>query len=147
MSTPTTVYANWSGVTYTPAGGSAVPITNVDSIDNDPGGQLSAYSGSANRFPIVIANLMNKPTVSVKSSNIGVLAALIPGTVGVLVAILNDALNGAGVASGALQFTWSNCVVRNNPFSGAHASYASGTASFECFSTDGVTSPEAIVVK
>ena len=146
MPTPTTLYANWTGVQFTPAGGVPIVISRVSNVEFDPGGQLTAYSGDGNRFPVGLFNLMNQPRATLESENIGAISSLAPGALGTFVAVLNDARNGAGVGSGAIQYTLSNAVVQNTPAGGRHQHFARGKATFLAFSADGVTSPLAAVV-
>ena len=146
MPTPTTIFANWTGVQFTPSSGSPIVISRVSNVEFDPGGQLTAYSGDGNRYPVGLFNLMNQPKATVESENVGAISSLAPGALGTFVAVLNDAKNGAGPGSGAIQYTLSNAVVQNTHAGGRHQQFARGKAVLHAFSSDGVTSPLAAVV-
>jgi len=132
---------NWTSTGFTPTGGSLQAVSRVSGIDIDPGGQLLEYSGDGNRFPVAIFNHMNKPSFTINSENIGVLSSLAPGAVGVVSSILNDPKNGAGAGSGAILFALANAVLENPKMGGKHMAYATGSATFKGYSSDGVTSP------
>lgn len=141
MPTPTKLYSGWSGVSFTPDGGVAIPITQVSSVGFDPGGELTEYMGDTDRFPTGLFNLSNKPTATVTTANIGTLMSLPFGTVGTLAATLNDVVNKATTAGGAIEFVLENAVLKSAPASAKHGSIAEGTATFGAYSTDGVTNP------
>ncbi len=141
MPSSTTLYSNWTGVGFRPGGGPLIPINRVQSVGFDPGSQLIPYSGDGDRYPVGLFNLSNQPSAVVVSNNIGALLSIPPGTVGTLVATLNDARNGALADGGAITFTLDNAVVQNAPTSARHAQIADGSVTFLAFSSDGVTSP------
>jgi hypothetical protein len=146
MATPSTLYMNWTQVQFTPAGGTAIAITRVSHVEIDPGGQLLSYSGDANRFKVAVFNYMNEPKLTIHSEHIGVLSALAPGAVGAVQSVLNDPKNGDGTGSGAIKYVLSNAVLQNNPTGGRHMQYATGSAAFHAFSSDGTTSPLSATV-
>jgi hypothetical protein len=146
MATPTTLYMNWTQVQFTPTGGSALVINRVSNVEINPGGQLHAYSGDANRYKVAVFNYMNEPHLTVHSENIGVLTSLSPGAVGAVQAVLNDPKNGDSAGSGAIKYVLANAVLENNPTGGRHMQYATGSASFRAFSSDGTTSPLSATV-
>lgn len=131
---------NWSAVGFTPTSGTLQSITKVDDVQIDPGGKLKSYSGDTDLFVTTIVTDVANPKVTVKSSNVGVIQGLTPGTVGVFTATLKDA---KGVVGGDIVYTVSNAVVENTPGGGKHADFADATATFMAFSSDGTTNPIA----
>jgi hypothetical protein len=141
MPTPTTLIMNWTGVTFTPAGGSAIPLKRVNSVNFDPGGQLLPYSGDGDRYPTAMVLAMSSPTASLSTSNISQISALAIGTVGTLVAIANDAVNGILTGGGAITYTLINAVVAGTPWGGQHAQFGTANLTFQAYSSDGSTTP------
>jgi hypothetical protein len=146
MATPTTIYANWTQVQFTPSGGSPIVFSRVSGVDFDPGGTLLPYSGDANRYPVALINMMNHPRATVQCENLAIVNAVAPGSKGTFQAVLNDAINGDGVGSGAIRFALSNAVVQNSPVGGRHQHYAHGTVTLHGYSSDGTTNPLSATV-
>src|ERR1700730_12544482 len=146
MDTPTTLYLNWTHVQFTPQGSAALVLNRVSNIQIDPGGQILKYSGDANRYKVACFNAMNEPKVTISTENLGVLSSLNPGAVGVVQAVLTDPKNGDGIGSGAIKYLLNNAVLENTPQGGQHMQFATGTATFQCFSSDGATSPISATV-
>jgi hypothetical protein len=136
-------FMNWTGVGFTPAGGSLTSITGVSSVSIDPGGTLAKFSGDGDRYSTTIVNDMNDPKVSVQSADLAAVRANPSGTAGVFVATFNDAKNGTG--AGAITFTVAG-VVDNNAIQGAHRQFGQGTFSLSGWSSDGVTNPISVTV-
>lgn len=116
-------------------------IKKVTSFSPNPGGELIKFSGDNDRYPTVIANAMNNPTVSVTTGDIGTMQGFAPGTVSTITATMGDALAASG---GAINWTISNAVFRNHTPSQPHGNFGSTTAEFDCYSSDGSTSPFSI---
>jgi hypothetical protein len=129
---------NWTAVGFTPSGGSLTTITRVTSVGIGTGGQLLPFSGDNDRFPTVIANVMNMPGASVTTGNIAQIMALSPGTRGTFTATHKDA---RGATNGDIVYTLINAVVASPDANGPHGSYGSGTVSWQAFSSDGSTNP------
>ncbi len=136
----TKLQLNWTAVGFTPTAGVLTTIAHVQNVHIDPGGELLPYSGGLDRFPTVIVNAYNNPSATVESGDIATMQGFSPGTVGIFTATHSDAELAAG---GAIVYTLSNAIVKNNPSSGAHRQYGSGSLSFLAYSSDGVTNPLA----
>lgn len=132
-------FMNWTGVAFTPSGGTATPITGVTSVSIDTGGNLLKFSGDGDRYNTTVVNDHNEPVVTVHAADLAAVRANPPGTVGTFTATHNDARNGTG--SGAITYTLANAVVATNPVQGSHRQFGQGTVTIAAFSTDGVTNP------
>lgn len=132
-------FMNWTGVSFTPIGGSATPITGVTSVTIDTGGSLAKFSGDGDRYNTTVVNDLNDPTITVQAADLAGIRANPVGTIGMFAATHNDARNGAG--TGAITYTLANAVIASNPVHGAHRQFGHGTLTVGAFSTDGVTNP------
>lgn len=132
-------FMNWTGVTFTPVGGSPVAITGVTSVSIDGGGTLLKFSGDGDRYNTTVVNDFNEPTVTVQAADLAAIRANPVGTVGTFSATHNDAKNGPG--TGAVTYTLSNAVVASNAIKGSHRQFGQGTLTLVAFSGDGVTNP------
>ena len=132
-------FLNWTGVSFTPAGGSPVAITGVTSVSIDSGGSLLKFSGDGDRYNTTVVNDFNEPLISVQAADLVAIRSYPVGTVGTFVATHNDARNGAG--SGAITYTLSNAVIASNSVRGSHKQFGQGSLTLTSFSTDGVTNP------
>lgn len=127
---------NWTTVTFNGA-----TITGVTSLSFDNGGSVAKFSGDGDKYPTTVINDMNNPSATLASADVAAIYAMPPGTRSSLVATLNDAKGGVTSGNGARTFTLANAVVENNPISGAHRQFASGTVTFQAESSDGSTNP------
>jgi hypothetical protein len=132
-------YMNWTGVSFTPQGGTLTAITGVSTVAIDNGGSLIKFSGDGDRFNTTVVNDFNEPSVTITTADLAIVNTWPVGTVGTVVATHNDAKNGVG--TGAITYTLTNAVLSKRPLSGAHRQFGQGTITFECFSSDGVTNP------
>jgi hypothetical protein len=132
-------FMNWTGVSFTPTGGSSTTITGVTSVAIDSGGSLAKFAGDGDRFVTAMVNDFNDPTVTVHAADLSAIRANPVGTVGTLTATHNDAKNGVG--TGAVTYTLTNAVVASCQVQGAHRQFGQGSVTFAAFSTDGVTNP------
>ncbi len=132
-------FMNWTGVTYTPNGGSPMAITGVTSVSIDSGGSLLKFAGDGDRYNTTVVNDFNEPSITVQAADLAAIRANPVGTVGTFTATHNDAKNGAG--SGSITYTLANAVVATNPVKGSHRQFGQGTLTLAAFSTDGVTNP------
>lgn len=137
-------FLNWSGVTFTPAGGTAIVINEVQSMNINDRVTLTGESGDADAMPSAKTLTYLDPQVTIRAQDIGALESLIPGVRGTLTGILNDFYNGEG--TGARTYTISNCVVGSNTTDDTHRQAAVGTKVLETYSPDGRTSPIAVAV-
>ena len=132
-------FMNWTGVTFTPQGGTTTAITGVTSVKIDSGGSLMKFSGDGDRYSTTVVNDFNDPPITVPSAD---LAAVMAFPVGTFTATHNDAKNGTG--TGAITYTLSNAVVANHPVQGSHRQFGFGDITFTAFALDGVTNPLSV---
>ena len=81
-------FMNWTGVAFTPSGGTATPITGVTSVAIDTGGSLAKFSGDGDRYNTTVVNDFNEPVVTVQAAD---LAAVRANPVGDRRHVLGDA--------------------------------------------------------
>ena len=135
---------NWTGVTFTPVGGSPTVLTGVTSVAIDSGGSLLKFAGDGDRYNTTVVNDFNDPTITVQAADLAAIRANPVGTVGTFTATHNDAKNGTG--SGSITYTLSNAVVAQTNVKGSHRQFGQGTLLLSAFSSDGVTNPLAVSV-
>ena len=135
---------NWTGVTFTPVGGSPTVITGVTSVSIDSGGSLLKFAGDGDRYSTTVVNDFNDPTITVNAADLAAIRANPVGTVGTFTATHNDAKNGTG--SGSITYTLSNAVVAQTNVKGSHRQFGQGTLVLSAFSSDGVTNPLSLSV-
>jgi hypothetical protein len=131
---------NWTGVAFTPTGGSATSITRVTAGMFGQGGHLIKFKGDTDQYPTIIAAPTVEPNCSFTTADVGTMMGFAPGTGGSLAATLNDAKAAAG---GAVNFTLSNAVFESASATGQHAQFATVTGTWHAYSSDGVTNPLA----
>lgn len=141
MGVPANRFVNFSGVTFTPSGGSAVVITEVQNIGYDPKAKLIQASGDADLYDTAVALVSIAPEITIESQNLIALQSLVPGTHGTLTYILHDFYNGTG--TGAITRTITGCVVGSPTQDSKHRQAATGRLVLQAFSADGITSPVA----
>ncbi len=124
---------NWTSVQFASTG-----LTRVTSVTFSQGGELIEFAGDNNRYPVVIANSINRPRCSITSGDVATLMGIAPGTSGTIAATQNDALGGAG---GAVNWTMNNAVHQNTDDTGRWGQFATATAAFRAYAADGATNP------
>lgn len=82
----TALQLNWSSVEF-----ASTPLTRVTAIMFDQGGELIEFAGDNDRYPVVIANPMNRPRCSITSADVATLMGIVPGTSGTITATQVDA--------------------------------------------------------
>ena len=87
----TALQLNWSSVEF-----ASTPLTRVTAIMFDQGGELIEFAGDNDRYPVVIANPMNRPRCSITSADVATLMGIAPGTSGTITATQVDALEATG---------------------------------------------------
>lgn len=132
MATASNLYINWSGVTVTPTApsGSAITLDGVTEIDIDAKSALQSFYGDARKFPRLNVPTQKSRSITIKGGNIGKLLTLPEDAECTIVAILNDAKNGAGI--GSITFTATKAVMDGKPFKGANNQFAMGEVTFHC---------------
>jgi hypothetical protein len=129
---------NWTGVSFTPTGGSATSITRVTAGMFGQGGHLIKFKGDTDQYPTIIAAPTQEPHASFTTADVGTMMGFSPGTGGALLATLNDA---KAVTGGAVVFALANAVFENASATGQHAQFATVTGTWQAYSSDGVTNP------
>lgn len=130
---------NWTAVSFTPSGGSPIPITGVTDVQVEGGGSLLKFSGDADRYNTTIVHDFSEPMVTITTADLVALNALPIGTVGSFTATHLDAknLNGAGAITHAVALA----IVEDNTGGGAHRKFGEGKLKLNCVSPDGSTHP------
>lgn len=129
----TKLQAGWTGVQH-----GSTSITKVTAVTFSQGGALQAFAGDNDRYDTVVVNLMNKPTASVTSGDIGTLMGIAPGTTGTLAATHKDAKL---ASSGDIVYALANAVAQNATANGPFGNFGSATLTFMSYSSDGTTNP------
>ena len=80
----------------------------------------------------------NEPSATFTSGDVASLQQFAPGTVGTLTGTLKDANLQSG---GDIVYTAVNAVFRTVTMTAPHAQFASATANWDMYSSDGVTNP------
>jgi hypothetical protein len=134
-------YINWEGTSWTPSGGSATPITEVQDIQIAMRPEVRSGRGDADFFNTAKNVVGADPQITVNTQNVGVVKSLGLGARGSFTSTLNDANNLSG--SGAITVTVASpqAVVTDTGFGDAGQQYATARAVFDTYSLDGVTSP------
>jgi hypothetical protein len=132
---------NWTGVSFTPGGGSPTPITGVTNVAIATGATMEKFAGDGDRYNSTVVNSMNDPTVTITTADQQTIRQWPGGTRGTLTFTQNDAKNAATAGGGAVLFTVSNAIVQDTPTGGAHARIDTGSISFCTESSDGQTPP------
>ena len=138
------LYVNWSPVTFTPSGGTLLTLIEIMGVDVTRGGKIINFFGDARRFARGKKMVENERGAKVHTGNIGQVAGIEEGTVGTLVATLQDMNNGTG--TGAITFTLLNAVLKSNPFNGKNNAFAEGTLEFESYADSSDTDPLSFAV-
>jgi hypothetical protein len=134
----TALQLNWTNVAFTPTSGSAVTITRVTSCSFNQGTELIDFSGDNDRYPVVIANSVNRPSCDITSGDVATLFGIGGGTGGSVAATQLDAL---GATGGSIDWAMINCVSGGAQQSGQWGQFATATLHVRCYSTDGTTNP------
>jgi hypothetical protein len=135
----TALQLNWTNVQF-----ASTNITRVTSVMFSQGGELIEFSGDNNRYPVVIANSINRPRCSITSGDVYTLtnpAVLAPGMSGTIIASQLDAL---GASGGTVDWQLQNAVHENTDNTGQWGQFATATATFRAYSSDGVTNPLSV---
>jgi hypothetical protein len=129
---------NWTGVGFTPSGGSLLAATGVQGVTLDMGGSLAKFSGDGDRYPTTVVNDFNDPTITVTTGDEIWLGTLTVGSRGVFVATHKDAKS---AATGSITFTVTTAVIATISLGGQHRQFGSGSVTFNVESADGTTPP------
>lgn len=128
---------NVSTATYV-VGDTTRTFTKINNVSLNGGGQLLKYSGSNDRFPTVVANSMNMPTVTLSTGDTAQLMGLAAGTSGTFSFTHKDA---KGASGGDIVYTCANAVVGATQTEAPHSQWGTASATFELYSSDGSTNP------
>ena len=129
----TNLQLNWTGVEF-----ASTSLTRVTSVMFAQGGELIEFAGDNNRYPVVIANNMNRPRCSITTGDVATLMSIAPGTAGQIQATQIDALAATG---GNVLWVMANAVHENTSDTGHFGQLATATATFRAYSSDGTTNP------
>jgi hypothetical protein len=129
----TALQLNWTTVSFASA-----PITRVTAVTFSQGGELIEFAGDNNRYPVVIANNINRPRCSITSGDVATLMGIAPGTSGTITATQLDAM---GAVGGSIVWNMSSAVHANTDDSGNWGNFATATATFRAYAADGATNP------
>src|SRR5262249_45178829 len=124
---------NWNSVAF-----AGTSLSRVTSVMFDQGGELIEFSGDNDRYPTVIVNNVSRPRCTVTSGDVAALMNIAPGSSGTFTATQLDA---KGASGGAIAYTLANAVHESSSDTGSWGQFASGTATFRAFSSDGATNP------
>jgi hypothetical protein len=129
----TALQLNWTNVQF-----ATTYITRVTSVMFGQGGELIEFSGDNARYPQVIANSVSRPKCSITSGDAATLLGINVGASGTITATQLDALAATG---GAINFSLTNAVHENTDDIGQWGQFASATATFRAYASDGATNP------
>jgi hypothetical protein len=129
----TNLQLNWQAVQF-----GSTNITRVTSLLFGQGGELIEFSGDNARYPQVIANNVSRPRCSITSGDVATLMNIPPGSSGNIVATQKDALSASG---GDINFTLTGAVHESSDDTGQWGQFATATATFRSYASDGVTNP------
>jgi hypothetical protein len=144
MGTPSNRQLNWTSVSFTPSGGTLIPITEVQDVKFDVAGEVREGRGDGDYYASAVNVVGAKPTAEITTQFITKINTITIGSKGGIAAKHNDYDNGSG--SGSIAYVMSPCVVTANSRSGAHMQIGQGTISFQGYAVDGVTNPLSATV-
>lgn len=124
---------NWTGVAF-----GSTSLSRVTSVVFSQGGELVEFAGDNNRYPVVIANNMNRPRCTISSGDVASLMGIVPGSSGQIQATQIDALAAVG---GNVLWVMANAVHESTTDTGHFGHLATGSATFRAYSADGITNP------
>ncbi len=133
------LYVNTYDVGWTPQSSSRSVINHITQSAVDRAIRNIAFSGDGDVFPSFRTNVAGDPSVSFQGGNVGRFLAIAQGQKGTVDWTIGDAANGAHV--GAIKYTLINALLGSNSSSQANQQFGGATATFESFSSDGVTNP------
>ncbi len=129
----TALQLNWTAVEF-----ATTALTRVTAVTFSQGGELIEFAGDNNRYPVVMANNINRPRCSITSGDVATLFGIAPGTSGSITATQADAL---GAVGGSIVWTMTNAVHADTEESGNWGRFATATATFRAYASDGATNP------
>jgi hypothetical protein len=132
----TQLQLNWTGVQF-----GSVNIIHVTSCSFSQGGELIEFSGDNSRYPVIIANNVNRPKCSITGGDVATLMGFTDGLSGTILATQQDAL---GATGGAINWSLINAVHETTDDQGQWGAFATATATFRAYSSDGATNPLTI---
>lgn len=146
MANVTNLFMNWTSVTVTPDGGSAITIKHVTDISIDGKSVQETFYGDARKFAALIRNVSHSRSLQIASGdakNVVLIPTNVPCTVA---AILNHAEGGAGAASGGLSIALVNAMAGDKSIKGSNNKYATPGVSFAAFGNANDEDPLTITV-
>lgn len=142
--TPTKRFVNTTACIFTPAGGSAIPITGITSISLTQNPEEVRMGGDGDLFDTFGGVFGVNPVVKISSNEPNLLDAVPPGAFGTLTWTRNDARNGAVTAGGARIYTISGAYYMPQGDTAPHRQGATAEFEFHTQSVDGTTNPAGV---
>ena len=130
-----TIYQDWTGVTVTPQGGSAIPIPDITDVLVDATSVKEVFAGDLASLPQLIRTPAKTRKLRITGSAVGTLFAIPEDTPCSIVATLQSL--GQGTGTGALTFTLVNAIRTQFQASGKANTPASSFVEFEAYSAAG----------
>jgi hypothetical protein len=125
---------NWTNVQF-----ATTNITRVTAITFDQGGEVIAFNGDNDKYDSVVARNVSRPSCHITSGDVATIMGL-SGS-GTITATQSDAL---GATSGGVTWTLSNAVHVTSNDRGSWGQFATSTASFRSYASDGQTNPMSL---
>jgi hypothetical protein len=134
-------HLNPKTVQFTPDGGSATPITGVQSVALDHRGNSVMHSGDDDRYPTMRTVDFQDPQAVVTHRDLTAANGLSVGARGVFEFDHHDARYGSTTASGGYTATLDQAILTNKTTNAQHRQLGEGVLTFESESADGTTNP------
>lgn len=141
---PTNRFISTQACTFTPNGGSAIPIRGVQNVTLNEQASDVSEGGDGDLINTSAGVVQIDPQVSLEFLNAAVLNGVAPGVIGTLTWTLLDANNKAVSGGGALIFTLVNAYYMPGAVNMPFRQFAKATPTFKSFSVDGQTSPLSV---
>jgi hypothetical protein len=135
-----------NNVTWTPSGGTVIPLTGIKTVSYDEGNQVLEESADSDAYHTVGTVVLSSPKITVDSIDAMALFATLAGTRGTIAVTLRDHLNGATAGGGAKLITMSNAYLGPRTLNSPYNQLAHQSLTFHSISLDGQTHPVAITL-
>ncbi len=142
---PSKRFINWTNASFTPAGGTVIPILGITQCTIDRGVTYVMDSADADFYDSLAAAVGAKPKATIATNRPGILDTVPVGVIGVFSIQRNDAINGGAAGGGAVIYSLTG-VFDPATQAGAHHQIGTGGGSFVGVSADGTTNPLSVAV-
>ena len=129
----TALQLNWTAVSF-----AAGAITRVTAVTFSQGGELIEFAGDNNRYPVVIANNINRPMCSITSGDVATLMGISPGRPA---RSWRPRATRWALTGGGDRLDDDQRRPRRPEDSGQWGRFATATATFRAYASDGATNP------